>query len=197
MRALFRSSHMVRENLLAECIRKDPRAEHELYRTLYPMMMSICSRYEHNRQDASARMNEGFLKVLLNLEKRRPEVPFEAWVRRIMINTVIDGFRKEHERKTLERMDIPMENHAGTEVNEYLRCMEAEAFAELLGHVPAMSRKVFNLFAIDGFSHAEIAAMLGISAGTSKWHVSNARQTLQNAIAHMVGNTVTIKNALP
>ena len=51
------------------------------------MMLSICSRYEHNRQDASARMNEGFLKVLLNLEKRRPEVPFEAWVRRIMITT--------------------------------------------------------------------------------------------------------------
>ncbi len=197
MRVPFRTSHMVRENLLTECIRKDPRAEHELYRTLYPMMMSICSRYEHNRLDASARMNEGFLKVLMNLEKRRPEVPFEAWVRRIMINTVIDNYRKEHERKTMERMDIPMDAHVGTEVNEYLRSMEADAFAELLGHVPAMSRKVFNLFAIDGFSHAEISTMLGISAGTSKWHVSHARQKLQSAIAQMVGSTATVKNALP
>jgi RNA polymerase sigma-70 factor (ECF subfamily) len=75
--------------------------------------------------------------------------------------------------------------------------MEAEAFAELLARVPAMSRKVFNLFAIDGFSHAEIATMLGISAGTSKWHVSHARQTLQNAIANMVSATTTVKNALP
>jgi RNA polymerase sigma-70 factor (ECF subfamily) len=188
---------MVRETLITDCIRRDPRAEHELYRILHPMMMSICSRYERNRQDAAERMNEGFLKVLMNLEKRRPEVPFEAWVRRIMINTVIDGFRKERERKKMERMDIPMDAHVGTEVNEYLRSMEAEAFAELLGRVPEMSRKVFNLFAIDGFSHAEIAKLLGISAGTSKWHVSHARQTLQLAIAQMVGNSTTIKNALP
>lgn len=186
---------MVRETLLADCIRKDPRAEQELYKTLYPMMMSICSRYEHDRQNASARMNDGFLKVLMNLDKRRPEVPFEAWVRRIMINTVIDNFRKERERKAHETMDVPMDANIGTEVNEYLRHMEAEAFAALLQRVPEMSRKVFNLFAIDGFSHAEIATMLGISAGTSKWHVSHARQTLQHAIAKMADNTIKI--ALP
>lgn len=187
---------MVRENLIAECIRRDPRAEHELYKNLYPMMMSICSRYERNRQDASARMNDGFLKVLMNLDKRRPEVPFEAWVRRIMINTVIDNFRKERERKAHETMDVPVNEHVGTEVNDYLRQIEAEAFAELLQRVPEMSRKVFNLFAIDGFSHAEIGEMLGISSGTSKWHVSHARQTLQQAIAQIAG-TVTVKTALP
>lgn len=188
---------MVRENLIADCIRKDPRAEHELYRTLYPMLMAICSRYEHNRQDASARLNEGFLKVLMNLGKRRPEVPFEAWVRRIMINTVIDGYRKERERRTLERMDAPMDAHVGAEVNEYLRHMEAEEFARLLDEVPAMSRRVFNLFAIDGFSHAEIATLLGISAGTSKWHVSHARNILQNAISRMVRTPFTVKTAWP
>lgn len=186
---------MVAERLIAACIRKDPRAEHELYRTLYPMMRSICSRYEHNRQDATARMNEGFLKVLLNLEKRRPEVPFEAWVRRIMINTVIDGFRKERERKTLERMDVPMDEELGAEVNDYLRHMEAEAFAALLQRVPEMSRRVFNLFAIDGFSHAEIAGMLGISAGTSKWHVSHARQLLQQAIGRLAQARAPINTA--
>ena len=187
---------MVRDSLLADCIRKDPRAEHELYKALYPMMMSICSRYEHNRQDAAARMNEGFMKVLMNLNKRRPEVPFELWARRIMINTVIDNFRKERERKAHETMDVPVNEHIGTEVNDYLRHMEAEAFAELLQRVPGMSRKVFNLFAIDGFSHAEIGEMLGISAGTSKWHVSHARQTLQQAIAQIAAAS-TIKIALP
>ena len=187
---------MVRETLLADCIRKDPRAEHELYKTLYPMMMSVCSRYERNRQDAAARMNEGFLKVLLNLKTRKPDVPFEAWARRIMINTVIDNFRKERERKAYETMDVPVNEHVGTEVNDFLRHMEAEAFAELLLRVPEMSRKVFNLFAIDGFSHTEIGEMLGISPGTSKWHVSHARQTLQQAIAQIAG-TITIKAALP
>lgn len=188
---------MVTERLIAACIRRDRLAEQELYRALYPVMMSICSRYERNRQDAAARMNEGFLKVLVNLKKRKPEVPFEPWVRRIIINTVIDGFRKEKERKAMETMDVPMEASAGSEVNEYLRHMEAEAFAELLARVPEMSRKVFNLFAIDGFSHAEIAERLGISAGTSKWHVSNARQLLQRTIAELAGTTIVVKTALP
>ena len=92
-------------------------------------------------------------------------------------------------------MDVPVETQAGAEVNDSLRQMEAEAFAELLKRVPEMSRRVFNLFAIDGFSHAEIAEQLGISSGTSKWHVSNARQTLQSAIAEMVGTKAAIKTA--
>ncbi len=188
---------MVRESLIADCIRRDPRAEQELYKALYPLMMSICSRYERNRQDAAACMNEGFLKVLVNLRKRRPEVPFEPWVRRILINTVIDGFRKEKERKAMETMEVPMETHTANEVNDYLRHMEAEAFAELLVRVPEMSRKVFNLFAIDGFSHAEIGRMLGISTGTSKWHVSHARQLLQRTIAELAGAATVAKDALP
>ncbi|MBK9420835.1 MAG: sigma-70 family RNA polymerase sigma factor [Flavobacteriales bacterium] len=187
---------MVRDSLLADCIRKDPRAEHELYTALYPMMMSICSRYERNRQDASARMNDGFLKVLLNLKNRKPEVPFEPWVCRIMINTVIDNFRRERERKAHETMDAPVSEYAVAEVNDYLRNMEAEAFAALLQRVPEMSRKVFNLFAIDGFSHVEIAKMLGIKEGTSKWHVSHARQTLQQAIAQIARST-TASTVLP
>ncbi|HRO39309.1 MAG TPA: sigma-70 family RNA polymerase sigma factor [Flavobacteriales bacterium] len=188
---------MVPERLIADCIRRDPRAEHELYKALYPLMMSICSRYERNRQDASARMNEGFLKVLLNLGKRRREVPFEAWVRRIMINTVIDHYRKERDRKTHETMDAPMELSAGSVVNDYLRTMEAEVFAELLQQVPETSRKVFNLFVIDGYQHGEIGKLLGISAGTSKWHVSHARQLLQQAIARMAGAKAAVKTALP
>lgn len=187
---------MVSDALIADCIRKDPRAEHELYRALYPLMMGVCMRYERNRQDAAARMNEGFLKVLLNLGKRKADVPFEAWVRRILINTVIDGFRRDQQRKTMERMDATLDEHTGTTVNEYLRHMEAEAFAQLLDRVPEMSRRVFNLFAIDGYGHAEIAGMLGISEGTSKWHVSHARQVLQQAIAQLAGTTAP-KTVLP
>ena len=71
--------------------------------------------------------------------------------------------------------------------NDYLRNMEADAFARLLERVPDMSRRVFNLFAIDGFAHAEIAEQLGISEGTSKWHVAHARQVLQQAIAQLAG----------
>jgi RNA polymerase sigma-70 factor (ECF subfamily) len=178
---------MIGDDLIARCGRGEHRAQHELYKALYGLMMSVCSRYERNRQDAVARMNQGFLKVLTNIDKRGPEVPFELWVRRIMINTVIDEYRKDSQRKAQETLDVQLDNSTLAEVNDYLRHMEADAFAALLAKVPEMSRKVFNLFAIDGYAHAEIAELLGISEGTSKWHVSHARQVLQQAIAHLAG----------
>lgn len=185
---------MVSEKLLTRCARQETKAQYELYRALYPMMMSICTRYERNRQDAADRMNQGFLKILQNLEKRRPEVPFEAWSRRIIINTVIDVFRRERERRSTEILDQPVHALPGTEINEYLQHMEAEAFADLVQQVPPMSRHVFNLFAIDGFAHAEIAEMMGISEGTSKWHVSHARNILQQAIAKLaVASNSTVR----
>jgi RNA polymerase sigma-70 factor (ECF subfamily) len=180
---------MVNEDIITRCIRKEPKAQYAMYRALYGMMMGICSRYQRNRQDAAALMNQGFLKILENLDRRRPEVPFEAWSRRIVINTVIDDFRKGRERKEHERTERPLEELPTMEVNDYLRHMEAEAFAQLLLQVPPMSRTVFNLFVIDGYAHAEIAEQLGISEGTSKWHVSNARTMLQQAIARSAVTT--------
>lgn len=176
---------MVTEALIARCAKQESKAQFELYRALYGMMMSICSRYERNRQDATARMNQGFLKILTHLDERRPEVPFEPWARRIMINTVIDGFRRERDRKAHELLDDAPEHPHHVNVNDYLQHMEAEAFARLLDRVPPMSRNVFNLFAVDGYSHAEIAAALGMSEGTSKWHVSNARAILQKALSQL------------
>jgi RNA polymerase sigma factor (sigma-70 family) len=187
---------MVTQEIIAGCIREDPKAQEALYRALHGQMMAICSRYERNRQDAVARMNQGFFKVLTNLGSRKPEVPFDLWVRRIMINTVIDDFRRERKRMAHETLPDDFEDHAMSDVNDYLRHMEAEEFAELLTSVPDMSRQVFNLFAIDGYAHAEIAAMLNISEGTSKWHVSHARKVLQQAIAHLSGMN-TLKTALP
>lgn len=180
---------MVNETLIARCVREEPKAQYELYRALHPQMMAICSRYERNKQDAVARMNQGFLKILTNLGKRRPDVPFELWTRRVMINTVIDDFRQQRMRKEQETLDAPMDNTDHAEVNDYLRHMEADAFAALLQRVPEMSRRVFNLFALDGYAHQEIADMLGISEGTSKWHVSHARQVLQHALVRKTTTT--------
>ena len=174
---------MINESIIAGCVRKDPKAQYELYRALYPVMMSICTRYERDRQEAAATMNQGFLKILENVGSRRPDVPFEPWARRIVINTVIDAHRRNKERRAKESADIQGHEPDGADINDYLKHMEAEAFAVLLTSVPLMSRTVFNLFAIDGFSHAEIAEMLGLSEGTTKWHVSHARHVLRNAIS--------------
>ena len=177
------ASDMVDDKLIARCIREEPKAQYELYRALYGTMMAVCSRYERNRQDAAAKMNQGFLKVLNGLGTKRKEVPLEHWVRRIMINTVIDDYRKERERKSVETTEQRTVDLDMSHVNEFLVHMEAEELAALLERVPPMSRNVFNLFALDGYPHAEIGELLGISEGTSKWHVSNARSILQQAIA--------------
>ncbi|HEY0978193.1 MAG TPA: RNA polymerase sigma factor [Flavobacteriales bacterium] len=173
---------MITDELIARCARKDARAQYELYRALYGTMMAICSRYEKNLSDAKDRMNQGFLKILENIGNRGNDVPFEPWARRILINTVIDGFRKEQRRKEHEQVGVDQTMDSNPGINEYLQQMEAEALTALMQRLPGMSRQVFNLFAIDGYGHAEIASMLGISEGTSKWHVSTARAQLQRAL---------------
>jgi RNA polymerase sigma factor (sigma-70 family) len=175
----------ITDALLERCRRQEARAQYELYRALYPMMMGICCRYERNRQDAAATMNQGFLKILQHIDRRPDHVPFEPWARRVVINTVIDQFRRNKERKAQELLTADHTGHDSSEVNAYLGEMEAEAFASLLEKLPPMSRHVFNLFAVDGYAHAEIAELLGISEGTSKWHVNNARTLLQQAIGTM------------
>ncbi|MBK8341308.1 MAG: sigma-70 family RNA polymerase sigma factor [Flavobacteriales bacterium] len=182
---------MVTESLILRCVQQEPKAQYELYRALYRQMMSITTRYERNQQDAVARMNQGFLKILTGIGDRRPEVPFELWSRRIMINTVIDAFRRDKRRKAQEVLDAQMDLPEASEVNDYLRHMEADALNDLLLRVPPMSRNVFNLFAVDGCSHAEIAELLGIGESTSKWHVHHARNLLKKAVGESARTQTT------
>ncbi|MCB9179282.1 MAG: sigma-70 family RNA polymerase sigma factor [Flavobacteriales bacterium] len=187
---------MVHQDLIDGCIRGERRAQYALYKALHPMMIAICTRYERDRLEATALMNQGFLKVLDNLKGRPDHVPFEPWVRRITINTVIDAFRRSKDRRAHVDAHAKVEDTSASDVNAYLVEMEAEAFAEMLLALPPMSRNVFNLFAIDGFSHAEIAELLSISEGTSKWHVNHARKLLREAIGRMVG-TRPLKTHVP
>jgi RNA polymerase sigma-70 factor (ECF subfamily) len=142
--------------------------------------MSICRRYANDDLDARGLLNQSFLKILMNLAKRKENVPFIAWAKRITINTIISEFRKEKSRmEREERMEQHhLENHS-VSWNSIAETIEAEVLQLMLDRLPEASRKVFNLFAIDGYSHQEIAEMLGISEGTSKWHVSAARKDLR------------------
>lgn len=154
-------------------------------------MMSVCTRYERNKQDAVARMNDGFLKILTNLSKRKDHVPFELWVRRIMINTVIDAHRRSKARNGTEVLSDSVEEFDSEEVNTYLRDMEAEEFERLMQLLPETSAHVFNLYAIDGYSYSEIAETMGMSEATSRWHVSHARKLLQTAILQEAKKTIS------
>ncbi|MEL6251172.1 MAG: RNA polymerase sigma factor [Bacteroidota bacterium] len=172
--------------LLKACKRGDRRAQEQLYRMCFPALMGICMRYFRNESEAITALNESFLKILNNYHKRSTSTPFLAWIRRIAINTAIDKFRQEKSYKTHIQAGyeygLDEQKEAAFQINEAELRLDAEAIEKMIQELPPMSKQVFNLFAIDGYSHQEIGDLLGISAGTSKWHVSFARKELKQKL---------------
>lgn len=174
-------------SMIKGCLKGKRRAEYELYRHCYSLLMPVCMRYEHNEEDARAVLNEGFLKILDNLEVFNQEVPFEAWCKRIMINTLIDAYRKKCSKpQTGDFEEWSHNGELGISLNDALEAFTAEDLEKMLHSLPETSRKVFNLYVIDGFNHKEIGEQLNISEGTSKWHVNHARSKLQQIMKDMM-----------
>lgn len=169
------------KDLIKRCLKKDRKAQNELYKSCYNFLMAICWRYAGNKEEALEFSNHGFLKVLLNLKKYKKSVPFELWVRRVVINEVIDQLRKKQKYK--ERVEIREENEMPTpELTPLLNENQEdklEWIKQKTKDLPNVTGKVFNLYAFDGYKHQEIAKMLNISEGTSQWHYSVAKQKLR------------------
>lgn len=175
------------EELIEQCKAHDRLAQKALYEQCFPVLMAVCARYHKQEADAVHVLNEGFLKIVTNLDKYKTEVPFEAWIRRIMLNTVIDDFRKN--KKYYQQTDFGvsdgLERNNTTQaisLNEGERALIMKDIYKLIQNLPPMTNRVFNLHIIDGYSHAEIAEKLEMSVGTSKWHVANARKLLKAAM---------------
>lgn len=178
-------NEMINQPLLQDAAKGDRRAQFQLYKRCFSVLMGVCVRYRRSEEDAAAMVNEGFLKIVNNLPKYSPDTPFEAWIRRIMINTLIDDFRKNRKvNELIENQDFTNhQNHDGlVDFNTADLNFEAGQLEAMVRALPPMSQKVFNLFAIDGYGHLEIAGLLGISEGTSKWHLSFARQRLREML---------------
>lgn len=147
--------------------------------------MSICNRYETNKDDAKATLNLCFLKIIINLEKYKTEIPFKLWIRRITINTIIDEYRKNKKVKeatlVVDFQGEAKDKH-GYEINAYISKINTEEIVKMINQLPEMQRKIFNLFVVDGFDHNEIAKMLEIPSGTSRWHLSLAKETLKERL---------------
>ncbi len=187
----------IEPQIISDCIKGDRKAQFLLYKRCYSMLMSVCIRYKKDEDEAASILNVGFLKILNNLDKYKPEVPFEAWIRRIMINTNIDDFRKNRKVKELiEYTDFKdhQEFEGYVDYNTADKVFDAEQLEMLIKKLPPVSQKVFNLFAIDGYSHKEVGKMLGISEGTSKWHISFSRKKLQEMMEHYISKQKIPRN---
>lgn len=172
----------VEKALIEACAKQERKAQFELYKACYGVLMSVCFRYKTNKEDAEEVLNIGFLKILNSINKYQFNVPFEAWIRRIMINTLIDEYRKnKKDKETMDFVDMSESKVGADQLDANSADLEfdAEDLLKMLEKLPDMSKRVFNLYAIDGYTHKEIADMLNMSEGTSKWHVSFARAELR------------------
>lgn len=168
------------ELLLKGCLNQDRAAQEQLYKKYYGKMMATCMRYLGNRDEAMEVLNLGFLKVYQNLDKYDRSGAFDGWVYRIIRNSIIDHIRSKVKYQNMEggsTEDLEITVHESVTANLY-----AKDLMQMLNILPETTRLVFNMFALEGFKHEEIAQILKISAGTSKWHVSEARRVLKNAI---------------
>jgi len=172
-------------HIIEGCKANNRRAQQELFRHCYPFLMNVCTRYRKNESEARAVLNQGFLKILTNISKYDSKIPFALWARKIVVNTLIDDFRKYkkfNERVESRDFSDSYSLNGSFDLNSADLRLDAEYLLQFVNDLPPAANKVFNLFAIDGFSHKEIAAMLNISEGTSKWHMNDARKKLISMI---------------
>jgi len=179
-------------DLIAACRQGNSRAQKLLYERFAGLMLSVCLRYLRHREDAEEVMIGGFVKVFRALDQYRHEGSFEGWIRRIMVNEALGQLRRK-EPLHLAIDDVPA-TAAVTPATADTQ-LQADDMLALLAALPAGYRTVFNLYALEGYSHPEIAELLGISEGTSKSQLSKARAMLQRRLT--VANATAISTTPP
>ncbi len=171
---------MTEEALLHACINNDPMAQKELYQKYNSKMLAVCYRFAHNREDAEDMLQEGFIKVFSQIHTFRSQGAFEGWIRRIMVHTCINHLKRN--KKFNENVDLI---HAtGLQVREESvpSIVQAKQVIECIRMLPIGYRTVLNLYALEGYSHKEIATVLDIEESTSRSQYTRARQMLEEIL---------------
>ncbi len=167
---------MTEAELIQGCIRNDRKCQEALYKRYFHTMMAMCMKYTRDEDKAMLIMNDGFLKVFQKISTFRHEGSFEGWIRRLIYHTLADFYKKE--KSYIRFIQIEEAGKQATEATQSDK-LEFEELILLLDRIPYRSAEVFKLYAIEGFSHLEIGEKMQISEGTSKWHLSNAREKLR------------------
>jgi len=174
-------------SILKKCLQGDDKqAFYCLYKACYSYMMSIIIRYANGPDDEKWLLNICFSKVALNLHKFDQNQPFKAWMKRVVVNEILDDLRKRKRQQKIRNSVHDSNGFAKNIHNTGEQKLHLEDLLSLLNKLPKQSKLVFNLFVLEGFSHDEIAKKLRISNGTSKWHLSNARKLLQGMLDQQI-----------
>jgi len=166
--------------LITGCIGGDRRAQELLYKQFYGPMSTICLRYTRNQEDAIEVLHNGFLKVYKNIHTYdATKASLYTWIRTIVVNSAIDFIRQRG--KFYNHIELEKAEEPAIDADAVQR-MSSRELLKLVQQLTPATQGVFNLYVIEGYNHREIANLLGISEGTSKWHLSEARKQLQQLL---------------
>ena len=172
--------HQEEKELIELAVENNRHAQHQIYSKFSPKMLSVCRQYIKDLQQAEDVMITAFMKVFTNLKYFEHKGSFEGWIRRIMINECISYIRVQKKVKFIED-----ENYYEESFNNIESKFSVDDIQFLIDSLPDGYRMVFNLYAIEGYKHQEIAELLGINEGTSKSQLSHARKMLQTNITKL------------
>lgn len=167
------------EEIINGCCRNERQAQEALYRQFFPKMMAMCLHHTSGDRDRAMEIcNNGFLKVFQNIASYESRGSFEGWVRRIIYHSVIDYFKSNSKYVHY----LVFEDHDQAISDNGLQSCYVEDIMSLVNELPPVTQQVFKLYALEGYSHKEIGSALNISDGTSKWHLSTAREKLKRLL---------------
>ena len=171
---------MTEEAILQGCIQNNASSQRELYTKYSPKMLAVCYRFAHNREDAEDMLQEGFIKVFSQIHTFRSQGAFEGWIRRIVVHTCINHLKKN--KRFNESVDIIHANSIQVREESVPSIVQAKQIVECIRLLPLGYRTVLNLYAIEGYSHKEIAEMLDIEESTSRSQYTRAKQMLEDIL---------------
>jgi RNA polymerase sigma-70 factor (ECF subfamily) len=163
--------------LVEDCKQNKPKAQTMVYELFAAKLFATCYKYSRNKQEAEDNLHDGFITIFKKIEQFKHKGSFEGWMKRIVINTTLEKYRKE---KVFHLVQEEIEDEVFVEIEESE--VNLDDLLNLIQQLPNRYRLVFNLYVLDGYSHKEIAEMLNISEGTSKSNLSRARLILKNKL---------------
>ncbi len=171
---------MTEEAILKGCVRNDAAAQRELYNQYSPKMLAVCYRFAHNREDAEDMLQEGFIKVFTQIHSFENRGSFEGWIRRIIVHTCINILKKN--KKFNESVDLIHATRLQVREDSVPAVIQAKQVVECIRMLPIGYRTVLNLYAVEGYSHREIAHMLDIEESTSRSQYTRAKVMLEDIL---------------
>ena len=171
------------KKLIQDCIDGDRYSQNKLYEQYAPKMFAVCMRYSKSREEAEDILQNGFVQVFRSLHSFKFAGSFEGWIRKIMVYAAIANYKAKSKMHAVINID-EMENVATINKEDIISQLGKKELLRMVQSLPPKYRIVFNLYVFEGLKHREIAAVLGVSEGTSKSNFFDAKAILQKAVAN-------------